>query len=245
VQKVEASGGDVVTTAKGIAWIRFGLDRGGSPWNTERFQDLLRYLKSTNIPFFLESEIGMDLVEWQLLGHCRELVGLNLSMVTLTNGRLKYLADHEKLRVILLGSSRATSEELTTLAKMPALERIDISNTAANDETASQLSRLPVLKDLDLGYTQVTDESMSALARMPKLKSLGLNDLPITDEGLVELSRIQHFDALVLTGTKVTLDGIKDLLNATSVEEIRADTSIFVGPDFQLLKNSHPRTRFN
>lgn len=220
VRKVRAVGGDCRRDQNGTIVIDLRAGREGKPWDTERSQELFRYLQSVKSPFALSAMLGLTPEEWQSLGNCHELIGLDLAMNELRDGSLQYLVQCKKLRSIFLDFTRASATELNALAELPSLKKIYISYTGADDNTVSRLAHLPELEELDLGDTQVTDQSMSALARSPKLKSLSIRNLPITDQGLLELSRIKHFESLDVSGTKVTLEGIRKFLESTTVHEL-------------------------
>jgi hypothetical protein len=126
-------------------------------------------------------------------------------------------------RVILvsLRDTKASDDDLKTLAKLPALENLDLTNTPVTAAGLAHLRGLRELRNLGLWNTRVDDAGLEHLAGLTKLQSLILDGTRVTDAGLRHLAGLTDLEEwLGLGGTGVTDAGLEHLEKLTKLRNL-------------------------
>lgn len=141
----------------------------------------------------------------------REIVGVKLSGLPVTDNELIHLARLTRLKRLYLFESQVGDAGLIHLAGMRHLEDLWLDRTLVTDAGLAHLARIRSLKSLSLNNTHVFDPGLLHLARLRSLVYLSLTGTHVTDAGLVHLANLTKLEALWLANTKVTTEGVENL----------------------------------
>lgn len=162
--------------------------------------------------------------------------GLDFSLTSVTDAKLKELARFKSLHTLNLDGSRISDAGLKELLHLQGLQRLglagptlvtdaglgaldDLSSlqtlcltrSAVGDAGLEALSRAGTLQGLGLYRTQVSDAGIKYLARLTSLQRLDLDDTRVGDAGVRELANLEHLQLLSLADTQLTDTGLRDV----------------------------------
>lgn len=142
-------------------------------------------------------------------------------------GGLSFLAELKNLRLLSLGGSNFTQEDLKVLGECPELERLYISGEMGKagfegiakarslELIRAQYLRaeweafpaLPKLLLLDAERSDLNDAGAAALASCPELNCVYAYSTQVTNKGLLELAKIKKLKFLGVSSGRIDEDG--------------------------------------
>jgi hypothetical protein len=110
-----------------------------------------------------------------------------------------------------LGGTRASDDELKSLAPLTDLRKLDLGATKITDAGMKELAGFKSLEWLDLSSTNITDDGLKELTILTNLKTLILSHDKVTNAGIIQLAPLKNLQKLDLFGTPVTESGANEL----------------------------------
>ncbi len=138
----------------------------------------------------------------QLCEHLPNLESISLAHAKFTDAGAPHLAKLTKLKSLELGTSKATPQALTNLAKLP-LESLQLGEGFESIECIPLIKGLATLRRLTLtGATKLTDADLKVVAGLTQLEHLELGKIPLPDERLAALKDFAFLKSMRLVPAK-------------------------------------------
>lgn len=159
----------------------------------------------------------------QLCDHLPQLESLSLAHAKFTDAGAPHLSKLTKLKGLELGTSKATPQALTALAKLP-LNYLQLGEGFESGACFPLIKGLTSLRRLTLtNATKLTDADLLAVADLKQLENLELGKVPFPSERLAILKSFAHLKILRLVPVKEpfspeTQTQIKSLLPKTEIK---------------------------
>jgi len=158
----------------------------------------------------------------QVVGSLPHLEDLRL-FLSRCHGGLGYLASHRQLRVLILGATDITDDDLTSLQGLNQLEQLVLGDTEISDVGLAAVTAFPNLQELHLGNTKITDNGLIHIRNLKKLRVLDLSKTSVSDTGLAVLSDLGQLDVLRIHETQVSAEALLEF--RTKLPYCRIETS--------------------
>jgi Leucine-rich repeat (LRR) protein len=135
---------------------------------------------------------------------------------------LKKLKSRKTLRVLDLGLSPVTDNDLRELAELPHLQELSFDRTAITDAGLAALAKMTELRKLDLSGLSLSAAGFRHLQCFAKLESLTLYNAKISDvdAALQELTYLHELREINLAGTALTDAGAAQLVKFTKLRDV-------------------------
>jgi hypothetical protein len=148
-------------------------------------------LPDPGTPFGLDFHCGFYAgVRLNELAELKNLQSLNIGGVQgKAYADLTELAGLKQLRGLYLFHLPVTDAQLKHLTGLKSLQTLDLSSTRVTDAGLKELAGLDSLQALHLGCTKVTDAGLKELAGLCRLRYLDLTDTEVTDAGVAALQK--------------------------------------------------------
>jgi serine/threonine protein kinase len=156
----------------------------------------------------------------EIISRLRELEGLQLQRVPITDRGMPYVARISSLRWVSLSDTKLTPRGLVHLRGLANLENLGLGGLPVSDTVLRELKHFKRLKRLGLGRTDVTDAGLAHLAEIASLRCLELHFTAVTDQGLTLLQHLPHLEVLDLEGTRVSDEGLDALEEIPTLREL-------------------------
>ncbi len=138
----------------------------------------------------------------QLCEHLPNLESLSLAHAKFTDVGAPHLAKLTKLKGLELGTSKATPQALTHIAKLP-LEYLQLGEGFESGTCVAHLKGLAPLRRLTLTNAQaLTDGDLLALAGLTQLTHLEIGKMPLPDERIRALKPFAFLKSMRLVPAK-------------------------------------------
>ena len=142
---------------------------------------------------------------------------LNLSLTSIDDASLPYLAELKQLEVLDLSHTAITDAGMPALEALTAMRRLDLSGLKVTDAALRHVRPLVRLEELRL--TGIGDEALMHLTHLPALRILDLTDTRVTAAGVPHLTKLRSLRELWLPET-VTAAAFVHLRKMTGLREI-------------------------
>lgn len=172
-------------------------------WEQKRFIEQIEKLGGRAYLDWQVAEDGQPLVEpsapesWlreKLGSHfVDDVVGLDLTDLSVFDETFDNIAKHRKMRFLILNGTATTDARLGKLARLRSLERLDLTETHVTDKGLEHLRNFPLLKTLKLAFSKVESPDLAYLEDLPNLESLQIDATACSPEAQ---SRIEHAHSL-------------------------------------------------
>lgn len=159
----------------------------------------------------------------ELCDHLPNLENLSLAHAKFTDAGAIHLAKLTRLKGLEIGTTKATSQSLVHLARLP-LEYLQLGEGFESAASIPLIKDLATLRRLTLtDATKLTDADLQAIAAMKQLESLELGRAPLPDERLSVLADFAFLKSLRLVPGKAPFTAeaqakIKALLPKTDLK---------------------------
>ena len=138
----------------------------------------------------------------QLCDHLPNLESLSLAHAKFTDAGAPHLAKLTKLKGLELGTSKATPQALTHIAKLP-LEYLQLGEGFESGTCVAHLKGLAPLRRLTLTNAQgITDTDLQGLAGLTQLTHLEIGKMPLPDERIPALKPFAFLKSMRLVPAK-------------------------------------------
>ena len=138
----------------------------------------------------------------QLCEHLPNLESISLAHAKFTDAGAPHLAKLNKLKGLELGTSKATPQALTHIAKLP-LESLQLGEGFDSIECIPLIKGISTLRRLTLtNATKLTDADLKTVAGLTQLEHLELGKLPLPDERLASLKDFAFLKSMRLVPLK-------------------------------------------
>lgn len=138
----------------------------------------------------------------QLCDHLPNLESISLAHAKFTDAGAPNLAKLTKLKGLELGTSKATPQALTALAKLP-LDYLQLGEGFESGACFPLIKGLATLRRLTLtNATKLTDADLLALSELKQVENLELGRVPFPPERLAILQNFAHLKAFRLVPVK-------------------------------------------
>ncbi len=140
------------------------------------------------------------------------------------------------VRLLELGKSEATDDDLAMLIELPQLESLDITGGKITPAGIQHVTRLTGLQRLYLNDIPVTNKAMESIAKLTKLDVLSLRNTSIDDSGILPLKALKRLRVLNLAKTGISNESLKQIQDLHELDTlVLVDTKV-TGEGFQYLK---------
>ena len=138
----------------------------------------------------------------QLCDHLPNLESLSLAHAKFTDAGAPHLAKLTKLKGLELGTSKATPQALTHIAKLP-LEYLQLGEGFESGAAIAFIKDLATLRRLTLTNAQgITDTDLQGLAGLTQLTHLEIGKMPLPDERIPALKPFAFLKSMRLVPAK-------------------------------------------
>jgi len=138
----------------------------------------------------------------QLCDHLPNLESLSLAHAKFTDAGAPHLAKLTKLKGLELGTSKATPQALTHIAKLP-LEYLQLGEGFESGAAIAFIKDIATLRRLTLTNAQgITDTDLQALAGLTQLTHLEIGKMPLPDERIPALKPFAFLKSMRLVPAK-------------------------------------------
>lgn len=170
-----------------------------------------------------------------------EIVGLDFSRATISDGDLAIASDLPSLRTLTLDGTAITDAGLLHLNGLPQLSTLGLAGTAITDEGVARVAAsLPRLSCIDLSATRISDDAILHLASMPALFEVDLRETGVSDAGLRPLTRARTLRYLDLSHTEISDSAAICLEECTWLRRITLRGTRMTAEGIARLKNALP-----
>ena len=121
------------------------------------------------------------------IGHCSNLVWLDLSASDLRGDKLAGIRGCRQLRQLFLTGCLLDNASLQSLQGLDQLSELDLSATSLSDNDLSPLASLPALSSLNLAGTKISDAAVPDLIKLKGLIGINLSGSGLTRSGVARL----------------------------------------------------------
>ena len=159
----------------------------------------------------------------QLCDHLPNLESLSLAHAKFTDAGAPHLAKLTKLKGLELGTSKATPQALTHIAKLP-LEYLQLGEGFESGAAIAFIKDIATLRRLTLTNAQgITDTDLQGLAGLTQLTHLVIGKMPLPDERIPALKPFAFLKSMRLVPAKAPFTPeqqakIQALLPATKID---------------------------
>ena len=141
----------------------------------------------------------------QLCDHLPNLESLSLAHAKFTDAGAPHLAKLTKLKGLELGTSKATPQALTHIAKLP-LEYLQLGEGFESGAAIAFIKDIATLRRLTLTNAQgITDTDLQGLAGLTQLTHLEIGKMPLPDERIPALKPFAFLKSMRLVPAKAPL----------------------------------------
>ena len=138
----------------------------------------------------------------QLCDHLPNLESLSLAHAKFTDAGAPHLAKLTKLKGLELGTSKATPQALTHIAKLP-LEYLQLGEGFESGAAIAFIKDIATLRRLTLTNAQgITDTDLQGLAGLTQLIHLEIGKMPLPDERIPALKPFAFLKSMRLVPAK-------------------------------------------
>lgn len=138
----------------------------------------------------------------QLCDHLPNLESLSLAHAKFTDAGAPHLAKLTKLKGLELGTSKATPQALTHIAKLP-LEYLQLGEGFESGAAIAFIKDIATLRRLTLTNAQgITDTDLQGLAGLTQLIHLEIGKMPLPDERIPALKPFAFLKSIRLVPAK-------------------------------------------
>jgi len=138
----------------------------------------------------------------QLCDHLPNLESLSLAHAKFTDAGAPHLAKLTKLKGLELGTSKATPQALTHIAKLP-LEYLQLGEGFESGAAIAFIKDIATLRRLTLTNAQgITDTDLQGLAGLTQLTHLEIGKMPLPDERIPALKPFAFLKSMRLVPAK-------------------------------------------
>lgn len=166
----------------------------------------LQSLAVTNYPYPL------------LLQYAEQLTNLdNLMVIDVKNLSVDSLASLKGLSLTSLNLQKTpiNSEHVKAIAAFEQLKMLNLGQSKITDEDIQQLASLKLLASLEINNCQnLTDDAFKTIGSFGKLQTLWADGVPVTDEGLKYLHAMPLLSQVRLGSAGITPKGVGELRNS-------------------------------
>ncbi len=151
-------------------------------------------------------------------------------------GAVLDLDDTGHVRILELGDSQATDDDLKLLSALPHLESLDITGGAITAAGIAHLKGLVGLQRLYLHDLPITSDTLASLADLTKLDVLSLRNTQVDDEGLQRLKALTRLRVLNLAKTGISNKTLQHLQGFRELDTLVLAETKATGAGFAFLQ---------
>ncbi|MEO8574116.1 MAG: hypothetical protein ABI481_09110 [Pyrinomonadaceae bacterium] len=151
--------------------------------------------------------------------YAKNVIGVDLSKTSVTDGDLRHLLDFKKLQQLDLRLTKVGDPGTQYLGFLKNLRSLNMFKTDLGDAGLSRLKNLKDLETLLIGGTKVTDDGLKNLERLSKLRKVSVFNTDVSDAGLKSFEKLSLLEVLLIGQSKISEESARKALPKVKFSE--------------------------
>lgn len=149
----------------------------------------------------------------------KNVVGVDLSNTTVTDGDLRHLLNFRGLQHLDVRLTQVGDGGTQYIGFLKNLRTLNMFKTQLTDAGLERLKNLKELETLLVGGTKITDVGLKNVEKLSKLRKMSVFRTEVSDSGLKSLEKLTALEVLLIGESRISEDAARKALPKVKFSE--------------------------